>query len=120
MLPSDLSLDPGECEIRIEGSGMPLQRFRSPAEVEEWVETSRLVHRVHMTMYFARDDSGVKREEVIGGASVTDDGRYVSIRAAGDGRHSVDKVLAAIKKRAENLERMREVPSRLRRDTDLP
>lgn len=120
MLPNDLALKPGECEFRIDGSGLGHPRFSSTAEVEEWLATSDRVGRAHMTMYFAHDNSGVQREEVIEGASVVDNGTYVAIRAAGEGRHSVDRVLAAIKKRAENLEKMREAQPRRQRDHDLP
>jgi hypothetical protein len=103
MLPPDVTLQPGEVLIRIDGSGLRKRDFSSVAELEEWVATSGQKGRVHMTMYFAHDSSDMPGSRIIAGTSVNDDGRYVAIRATGEAGRSIEAVLEAVKLRDERI-----------------
>lgn len=118
MLPEDLDLKSGESHFRIDGNGIRRRDFTTAEELREWANTNSLVSRVHMAMFFARDNSGSPHTTTYGAAYVSDDGDCVAIKAMGMGRSVIDAVFEAIERRKQLLGQVQQDVSVRRRNRD--
>jgi hypothetical protein len=117
MLPEDLHLKSGESHFRIDGNGVRRHDFATAKELAEWADAEpKSAARVHMVMFFARDNSGHQGTERQGAAVITDDGECVAIRATGMGRGVIDAVLEAAELRKRSVGQRDAAQPRPRRD----